>query len=744
MINQDAMAQYLGFMFEYAEQENRVIALRGIGEKGTDQYGKFREQKFVEFGVNTGGDVLRHVERWSEHGLASFIVPATLGQSAMDDQNASEEHLKEFTTLLVDLDDPERSKDCLDHLQSYLGEPSMIVASGGEGKYHVYYRLNEATDDIETVCALRHAMALKVGGDLAFKKGPQVIRLPGSVHNKNNIQNPVEIIATSDQEYDLWDLKEAIEAMPLMDGVAEPVTMDFSTPGPSLSNTMTTPVHEGGTDEHNRWTAFNQVAGHYIHSARHGSMTPEEAKNLAYGWMQANMQPAWDMQRFNTEFNALLNRDIKLNGPLIVPQTSIQREGAISTNDEWNAWSLYKWIGEEKPKRRFLIDGLIMAGAPQLLVAEGGAGKSFLALDLALKVAAYSDQSRGFTWLGQRITDEAKDGTVIFITAEDDLNEIRIRAHDIDDKGYVDMARDRLKVLPLVDAGGSFPLVNKGKYGEAQPSQRWEYLLEQMRTEKKVSLVIIDTLNSTLHGEEMSTLIIQEFFREATRICSEFGAALIITHHVRKGNKGFINSANEMKNAIRGSGAITNSVRAVIGIWHAHDYRRRMEAMGFPPSSGKLYRAAVVKVNNPEMMKGLKTLLRQPSGLLKDVSSRDRLADEFFLMHEAWLAFAIQQAAFLRHPFTRTGSSGLYARRTELPKALSRMTRKELEVMAQKLLESGSVVYAAMADGKKSTKRLDVPGGSVAKGEGYDEAGELSVEWSDFAFDEELGEVLRV
>jgi hypothetical protein len=71
--------------------------------------------------------------------------------------------------------------------------------------------------------------------------------------------------------------------------------------------------------------------------------------------------------------------------------------------------------------------------------------------------------------------------------------------------------------------------------GRAVFGQAWSAWLAQLRQVKDLKLVVIDTLNTTLHGEENNATVINEYVQAAAAvICGELGAALIVTHHVRK------------------------------------------------------------------------------------------------------------------------------------------------------------------------------------------------------------------
>src|SRR3546814_15542378 len=85
----------------------------------------------------------------------------------------------------------------------------------------------------------------------------------------------------------------------------------------AVAHVMTNDIAEGGTEDRNRWSSFNQVVGHYLHQVRQGNVSLEEAAEFARGWMQAHMSPPWPEQRFQTEFTGLMNHDVERHGPKI-------------------------------------------------------------------------------------------------------------------------------------------------------------------------------------------------------------------------------------------------------------------------------------------------------------------------------------------------------------------------------------------------------------------------------------------
>lgn len=738
-----SIQKHLKVLFGARQPVSGFINLRGIGEKGTANEGVFREDVFIDVkDGNLVNEVARHVRRWSEYGHASFIVPALLSAP-----KGIAENVKSMCNLVIDLDAGDiQSKQ--EKLVNVIGYPTAVVYSGGsvdgQKKRHLYWTLNDPESNIPSLVKLRHELALKGEGDMQFGLGVesnpfgrahQPVRIAGSIHGKNGVKTPVTIDCPGNAlTYGIDMFRSRLASIP------SPVVIEdmFAPEKPTLA--LTEKVYEGGDDEKNRWTQFSRVAGFYVSCIRKGEMTQDQALDNVLGWMDANMVPPWPKDRAVTEFKAILSRDLNEHGPMPEPEKPI-----VAPGQGLEVWAAHRWSLGPKPERKFLVEKLILAGKHSLLVAEGGAGKTFLMLDLALKVATYDPYDPQY-WCGQKI---CNGGTVVVMTTEDDKDELHIRLTDIDPDRRREQAGDKLIILPTINSGGSFPLVEKDvRTGEARPSKKWVEMMGLLRKLPDLALVVIDTLNSTLHGEENSATVTNEFVRAASQICGDLGAALILTHHIRKQNDEPIRNGEQMLANIRGSSALPSAFRAVLGIWHCSDYERRLTSMNMQARRGLLYKMAVVKANNPEMLDTEKTLLRQEYGLLKDVTEADAYSTVNIGERHAWLALAIQEAARNGHPYSIEGKnakSGLYKRRSELPPVLRQVGPAEFSHMVDDLLMR-KAIRACAAKGGKDKKWLDIPNGPIATDEAGAELASGAYEpptWEGWEYDHAAGCCLR-
>lgn len=774
-VNIEEVITYFQELFGNVHWNNEAhLCLRGIGEKGTPQEGVFRSDNFFTPSMADPTDGITNcVELWARNQVATFVVPAILRA-----QKGTAENVSLFTNILADLDSGDTDAK-LAYMREHVGEPSMVVLSGGrtdEGKpkRHVYYLLSEPTADIRRAIIVRDMLARKCGGDISmgvgvdgnpFGRAHQPVRVAGSVHAKKGIASRCSIESRATVRYSLAQLADTLEGLeagpweieipqharkPLSERLATGSLFDPTSGGSgTASDALHEKVYEGGTDK-TRFGEFNKVAGLHINMARRGEISIQRAFDDTAGWVLSHMVPPWPAHRIEHEFSALVAHDIRQHGPFpepekpLVEDTQTIAEGGLGLR----AWAAHRWVVEPKPQHSFLVEDLIIKGEPHLFVAQGGSGKTFQVADLAMKVASYDPNDLPTKWCGQKVV---QGGTAVLILCEDSQTEMHRRLLEINSDNRISKAADRLIVLPMTRMGGAFPLVEMDfRTGESRPSKRWLEMLTLLREISDLAIVCIDTFNSVSHGDENSALAIAQMMREAHRVCGELNAALIINHHVRKaGRDQQIESLDDLSNAIRGSSAISSYFRINFGMFACRDYDRRMKAMGLKPEKGALWRFGVCKANIHGLMRGEKTLLRNNRGLMDDVTHLDIFQGDNKGERVAWLVLACREAAERGHPYsngTKGAASGLYRRRAELPYALRNMGPHELESLLNNATSAGLLCTAAVR-GSKGKQFIDVPNGPLAT----DEAGAVltagaytdTPDWSKYAYCEVQGTVVE-
>jgi hypothetical protein len=352
----------------------------------------------------------------------------------------------------------------------------------------------------------------------------------------------------------------------------------------------------------------------------------------------------------------------------------------------------------------------------------------------------------------------------VILTAEDDKDEIHIRLADMDPDGSRRAAAgDRFIVVPLMEAGGALRLVQRNPAtGASEGTPAFEKTLAWLKEIPDLRLVIFDTLASTLHGDENSSMIAQEWAYAAQRIISECRAAYMALHHVRKMDRqrraskdAAPRTIEDVRDDIRGSNALTSAVRLAIVIWQPEDWKDRMERLGLPPKRGHLWQMGVAKANNPEAMAGERTLMRTSIGSLEDITETVRATNQRERDGEAevmaWALWHIEQAAIRFTPFTRHGSNSMFAARGRLHPCLRTLKRDELQNEPKVGLDRsivGRLLTAPEGGGEAPVMvrggYMDVPHGPIAMGEKPDTRGlRQTPDWSAWEYDAEKDMIVR-
>lgn len=163
----------------------------------------------------------------------------------------------------------------------------------------------------------------------------------------------------------------------------------------------------------------------------------------------------------------------------------------------------------QRPEPEWLISEALPQKGLGCFWGQPGSGKTFLAVDIAISVAA------GSHWRGSPVKTPGK---VLYIAAEDD-NGVQVRLRSAFARnGLSDTA---IRVLP------TSPVFTSTKQSDA--------LLESIRGEGKSSLVFVDTLAAVTPGaDENSSKDIGPLVSFCRKIEHATGALVILVHHSRK------------------------------------------------------------------------------------------------------------------------------------------------------------------------------------------------------------------
>jgi RecA-family ATPase len=145
----------------------------------------------------------------------------------------------------------------------------------------------------------------------------------------------------------------------------------------------------------------------------------------------------------------------------------------------------------ETPQRQWEVESYIPRNKPVLIYGDGGVGKSTLAMQLGVAKSANTN------WLGI----ETRPGSTLYLSAEDDLDELHIRLNCI--RNDLGLTWDDLADVHLQSLVGKDPTL--GAFSREQWKVIKTPLLDQVEEYLRdlgISTVILDTLSDVFAGEE--------------------------------------------------------------------------------------------------------------------------------------------------------------------------------------------------------------------------------------------------
>ncbi len=344
--------------------------------------------------------------------------------------------------------------------------------------------------------------------------------------------------------------------------------------------------------------------------------------------------------------------------------------------------------GQPIPPRQWHVPDLIPARTVTTLNGDGGTGKSLAALQLAAATAL------GGSWLGQRVTP----GRALFISAEDDRDEIHRRLADIAKAEGVSLAD--LHNLDLRSLAGKDALlaVPKDKSEVMQETPLFQ-TLDKWMGENKPNLTVLDTLADLFGGNEVSRTQARQFIGMLRGLAVRHGTTVLLLAHPSL-------AGISTGTGSSGSTAWNNSVRSRL-------YLRRLATDGEEgdPDAREL---EVMKANYSR--KGALLPLRWKEGVFlfdpKTETGLDRMAasakaERVFLK---MLRSYTDQGRFVSANPGSTFAPSVFAANTA---AAESCTKRALRAAMESLFAAKRIVNATHGTGAKARSHLAIAGGAT-------------------------------
>jgi hypothetical protein len=459
------------------------------------------------------------------------------------------------------------------------------------------------------------------------------------------------------------------------------------------------------------------------------SHTPIDLVMLATG---ADFNSATSFLAERLQVHSHLGNDNFDVGAIIQRQTNranvVLLRTAVAASSDIDPYDLLRFtasrFSSNPPEIEYLVDRSIEHGIPGIIPAMGDTGKSFLMLELCRRVA-FGESKLASPIFGGPVV---REGSAVFITAEDNEATVhrRICALDPIEARFTAMG-ERLIVIPLPNNGGAQAFWKQDKNGLAV-TDNFKRFRDALHKLNDVQLICIDPLASFSHAPINEDPAAGQFVcTSLANLAAELDTTVLTAHHMRKPGQGHpIKTLSDAREAIRGTTALVDGMRLGYALWPVDEQEAQKicKELRTAYSANSVVRGGVVKANGP-VSRLIATYVRDKTGLLIDCSAQLRLSAPKQYELSSLLRDVIADAAIDGQPFTRTGQSGLFARRASMPQEL-RISRARLEIMAEALLDTGEIVMC-LAPKSTTTKWLDVPRGPFAEGRGEFREGSLTI-----------------
>lgn len=199
---------------------------------------------------------------------------------------------------------------------------------------------------------------------------------------------------------------------------------------------------------------------------------------------------------------------------------------------------------ERVEPRRWHVPDLIPACTVTLLGGDGAAGKSLLALQLAVSTAI------GGKWIARDVAA----GRALYLSAEDELKEVHRRLADICRAGGFGVdALSELMIVPLAEERDAV-IAAPERSGLIKPTALWA-AIEAVVDNERPALIVLDTLADLFAGEENSRTQARQFIQLLRGMAISREATIVLLAHPSL-------SGMASGSGTSGSTAWSNSVRS--------------------------------------------------------------------------------------------------------------------------------------------------------------------------------------
>jgi len=162
-------------------------------------------------------------------------------------------------------------------------------------------------------------------------------------------------------------------------------------------------------------------------------------------------------------------------------------------------------------------NGWIPGNDVTLFAGDGGQGKTQVAFQLAMKTASGGD------WCGLPV----RGGAVVFVTAEEPVHELHVRAEDIRRAGGWSAPAQPLKIISLADRDAVLAVPGEAGMQPTELLVEIEHLVQTI----SAKLLVLDAAADMFGGDEIQRWQVRGFFRLLRAIAIRHECAVLLLAH---------------------------------------------------------------------------------------------------------------------------------------------------------------------------------------------------------------------
>ena len=188
--------------------------------------------------------------------------------------------------------------------------------------------------------------------------------------------------------------------------------------------------------------------------------------------------------------------------------------------DEFAPFSPAKWRGTQAPPINWMVEGCFIKGTVGILAGDGGLGKSLLLQQLQTACAL------GVPWLG--MPTQKCDSLALY--CEDDEHELQRRQERIN--AHYGCSMDNLSGVHMESRPGRDCVLMQFRQwgGDGNKTVMFDQLAHAAK-ERKVKIVILDTVADVFSGNEVDRNQPRTFIRALRQLALELQGVVILTQH---------------------------------------------------------------------------------------------------------------------------------------------------------------------------------------------------------------------